>query len=280
MANELTVINNTPEGGKGVNLESKWFKNVKPVTVSVVQKLSKVPEDVKVGNLYIRDFNKQFKEMRCVLLHEPGEQRQYHIGDRKALNKTPDNLACFSYDLVRPHPQAKIPQSMLCANCDKGDWGPYNQYKTDNGGKTNRDLIPMCDKSLTLSMLDTELKMPLRMFIQNNQKSGFDDGMENIARLILMRKAEGLNPNIYDISFRLSTKVVQKGPYTNYVATFTDVQYLTEEEKVKFGPAFELFTKQNQAPPEPEVNTIAQESKTVDAIVDGEYVNEGGEVVI
>lgn len=280
---ELTTTGNTQivpaSQVKGVDINSKWFRNVKPATLTLVQKSSTVPEDIKVGHLYIRDFNRQFKEMRCVLLHDPSEQRQYYIGNKGELNKKPENLACFSYDLIRPNPNAKLPQSMLCANCDKGDWGPFNAYKAEHGTK-NRDLIPPCEKSISLSLLDTTLKMPLRMFVGSTQKNSFEDGMENIARLILMKKAEGFDPNIYDVSFKLSTKIVQNGAYTSYVPTFTDARYLTPEEKAEFGIAFELFTKQHVEEPKEE-ETIQKQSEAIDnAVVEGEYLNDAGEIKI
>ena len=268
MASELTIINNAPIAHTGVNTDSKWFKNIKPSTLTLVQKLSKVPEDVKVGNLYVKDFNAQFKEMRCVLISEPGEQRQYYIGAKGELNKRPENLGCFSYDLVRPHPDAKLPQAMLCANCDKGDWGPFNEYKKENNGKVNRDLIPPCEKDIRLLLLDTKLKMPLRMYLSSMQKAPFEEGMENIAKLILMKKAEGQDPSIYDVSFRLSSKIVQKGPFTNYVPTFTDARYITEEEKAEFGAALKLFTRSATADVQEELQT----TQTEPTIAEVEYV--------
>ena len=39
--------------------------------------------------------------------------------------------------------------------------------------------------------------------------------MENLARTLYIGKAEGKNPNIYDVKFKLSTKMIQIGLRTS-----------------------------------------------------------------
>src|SRR5271168_2044075 len=111
MSNALTVLNNTNQinnnpnqqvqntaiGGLGIDYGSKFF-NLKPATVSVVQKNS-TTEGAIPGKLRISTTGQQFDIMHVALLKMPEEMRQYHIGNASDLNRTFENLMCFSKDM-------------------------------------------------------------------------------------------------------------------------------------------------------------------------------------
>lgn len=116
MGAELTVLNNSTQiqqGGLGVDFNNPLFR-LEPSTLSIVQPSSKLEGGIK-GNLVIHETGDQFESVRATLLVMPTEGRQYHIGDRRDMNRTPENLMCFSTDMIVPHDKAIQPQAMTCA---------------------------------------------------------------------------------------------------------------------------------------------------------------------
>lgn len=277
MTTELTIINNATiqQGGLGIDPTSKYLKNVKPATVTIVQPNTQI-EGATKGSLYIKDSGTNgFPELRCTLLRMPEEGRDYYIGQPGELNRTPENRICFSRDMVAPHPSAKIPQAISCASCSKADWGPWREYKEQNG-VSNKALIPPCESQILAMMIDTTLKMPLRMFVRSTSKDTFDAGMDQIARMILMKQAAGFNPNIFDISFKLSTKLVQRGKYQSYVPVISDAKFISDEEREQFGAVYAQYINSLNNGPAPEET----KSEELD-VVEGEYVQtEGGDIII
>jgi hypothetical protein len=282
MTTELTILNNAAiqQGGLGIDQNSKYLKNVKPATVTIVQPNTQI-EGATKGSLYIKDSGTTgFNELRCTLLQMPHESRSYYIGQPGELNRTPENLVCFSHDLVVPHTKAKIPQALSCASCSKSDWTPWREYKEQNG-TSNKALIPPCESQILALMIDTTLKMPLRMFIRSTAKDTFDAGMEQIARMILMRQAAGQNPNIFDISFKLSTKLVQRGKYQSYVPVVSDARFITPEERVQFGAVYTQYINSQSKPAQESNSDIKdQQEKINDTVTEGEYLNEDGDIKI
>lgn len=277
MSNELVRINPAAiqQGGLGINLNSKYLKNVKPATISIVQPNSQV-DGVPKGSLYVKEWNQSFQDMRCALLEMPEESRWYYLGNPGELNRSPDNLLCFSTDLIAPHPKAKIPQSLKCANCPKADWGPWREYKEKNG-MSSKALIPPCDAQITALLVDKKLKQPLRMYIRATSKDSFDDGMENIARLLLMKQAAGENPNVFDISFKLSTKLIQRGKYQNYVPVISEPTWITPEERNEFGVVFEKYVLARQQAQNQDDESKPQVDKNED-FIEGEVIE--GEIIV
>lgn len=296
--NELTVLNNTElikQGGIGVNLNSKFFQ-VKPATINVVQNNSTVGN--KKGALRINETGHEFDEMYVTLLEAPSESRSYYSGNREDLNRNAENLLCFSRDLIRPDERARMPQAMTCASCPRQDWQPYRDAKA-NGvtGKQLSALIPPCDAHYYALFIDTVYKMPLQMYIRSKSKDPFDQGMANIGRLLAMEQAQGKNPNIFDVRFKLSTKLITSGNFKSYVLDISDVRKTTEEEREQFGAVYFQYVayKERQqsakvvADAEAEVsNTNASiesslvESSPESKVLEGEYIqtNEDGSIRI
>ena len=249
MSTSLTVLNNSAtiqEGGLGVDFSSPLFK-LKPATLTIVQPNSQVAGAVK-GNLRIAETGDQYEEMFATLLTMPQEQYQYHIGTPGELNRTIENLMCFSRDLIKPDKGSKVPQAMLCANCVRRDWTAWREFKEKNNGMTNKALIPPCDASYYVILLDTVYRLPLRMYIRSKARDPFEAGMQNLARTLAMGNAQGKKSNIFDVRFRLSTKLITSGKFTSYVPTFTDFRYVTDEERQAFGEVYLNYVAQRNQP--------------------------------
>lgn len=227
-------------GGLGRTGTSKLLE-VTPANLSIVQSNSTL-ENGKKGHLIIDgDESLQYKEMTVTLLLEPEEQRAYYVGEAGGLNRTPENLHCFSRDMVHPDDRAKFPQAHTCASCPKASWEQF-RLKRDKGIPTTKDDIPPCDAFYLVTLIDTVFKMPLRLYVRSQSKEPFEKGMKQIARKLAMIGATtGRNPNIFDVSFKLSTKQVTKGKYTFYVLQISDVEGTTEEQREAFGTVFGQF---------------------------------------
>lgn len=284
MSAELTVINSTstnvtPQiGGLGVDFNSKFF-NLKPATVNIVQ--SNSTEGTK-GNLRISETGDEFEEMFVTLLETPTEARSYYVGEAGQLNRTPENLMCFSRDLIEPDKTAKVPQALKCASCTRQDWGPYRAAK-DKGAKGEelKKLIPQCDAYYFIRLIDTVYKMPLQMFIRSKSKAEFDKGMENIARQLVLARAQGKNPNIFDVRFKLSTKQITTGAFKSYVINIADVRHVTDEEREAFGEVYHSYIANKQRNAEESVIAeseaqVRASNESIDSqvitAVEGEYL--------
>lgn len=270
MSTELAIIGqdntalatSTAPTGLGRTGTSRLM-NFTPATLGIVQPNSNIDGAIK-GNLIIDgDSDLQFKEMIVTLLLEPEEQRAYYVGEAGGLNRTPENLHCFSRDLIAPDVRAKFPQSLTCKNCPKQSWEQF-RMKKDKGIPTTKDDIPPCDAFFLATLMDTQYKMPLRMYIRSQSKDPFEAGMKKITRKLMMLGAvKGVTPNIFDVSFRLSTKLVTKGKFSFYVLNIDQVEGITDEQKASFGVVFEQFiAAQTQAATQ---RAAAQEAKALEA---------------
>jgi hypothetical protein len=281
MGTELTVLNNTTsieQGGIGIDNTNKLFQ-VKPGTLTIVQPNSQIAGAVK-GHLRISETGDQFQEIWATLLVMPHEQRQYHIGNAGELNRTFENLMCYSNDLIKPDPKAKIPQAVTCANCSKQDWAPWREYKEKNG-TANKALIPPCDSHYVAVLLDTVYQLPLKMYIRSKAKQEFEQGMQNLSRVIAMAKAQGKNPNIFDVKFRLSVKEITTGKFKSFVPRFSDFKFVTEEEREQFGAVYLSYVNSLKKPQQQEQAAAEQQEVEINAAIEGEYIGgDDGEIII
>jgi hypothetical protein len=279
MGAELTVLNNNTaiqQGGLGVDFNNPLFK-LEPATLHIVQPNSTVEGGIK-GHLRISETGDQFSEVWATLLTMPTEGRQYHIGERSEMNRIPENLMCFSTDTIVPHEKARVPQAMTCKSCPRADWGPWREYKEKNNGQTSKALIPACDSSYKALIVDDKYKLPLRMFIRSDNRGPFEAGMQNLARVIAMEKAKGKNPNIFDVKFKIATKLTTKGKYTYYTLVFSDFKPITDEEREQFGAVYLQYIstqarkQEAKAIAEAEAETSATNGSIDASLVEGEYV--------
>ena len=294
---ELVVLNNQTtiqQGGLGVDFGNSRLFQLKPASLFIVQSSSKI-EGATKGSLRIAETGDEFKEMYATLLVQPTEQRQYHIGEASEMNRIPENLMCFCNNVIRdssnrelsgPDPRAKIPQAMKCQGCARSSWDQWKEYKEKNNGKTSKALIPPCDAHYKALLIDEKYKLPLAFYVRSKGKEEFEQGMQNLARVIAMQQAEGKRPNIFDVRFKVSTKLVTKGQFSWYVPVFSGFTPVTDEQRQQFGAVYLQYAAQKAQ--QSEVNTQAQDdaktsatNESVDAsLVEGEYVGEDKEIVI
>lgn len=220
------------QGGVGVDFSSPLFQ-LSPSTIAINQPNTQLEGAIR-GKLRITDTGQQFEEMVVTLLKMPTKQRAYYTGQAGQLNRTPDNLECFSRDSKRPDVTARVPQSVTCDNCQHGDlgWNKWRQTKL-------KEDIPQCDAFYHALFIDTVFKMPLQMFVRSKSKGPFEDGMKLLARtLYMLEQSTGTKPNIYDISFKISTKKIMTGALPSYVLQLSDFKGITEEERAVFGKVY------------------------------------------
>lgn len=272
MSNELVNIapaGSLVQGGLGVNLQSKFFK-LKPGTLNIVQPNS---QQGTRGNLRISETGQEYKTMRVALLLEPVEQREFHIGDGN-MNRKPENLMCFSRDMIRPDAKAKVPQAVNCSSCPNASWDKYRQTKA-------KEDIPKCDAYYYAVLIDTEFQLPLRLFVRSKSKKPFDKGMESVARTILTAQSQGKNPNLFDVSFTLGTEAIKNdNGTTSYILKLSDFQSVTDEERVKFGNVYQDLVNRRQVNDQAYLEHEAERQidntqSAVDNLVsEGEYVDQ------
>lgn len=276
MSSALTVIQpNTQivKGGMGLDFSSKLF-NLKPATININQPNTQAEGAIR-GKLRIVETGDQFDEMYVTLLNMPVERRSFYTGEAGQLNRSADNLMCFTNEVIRdrfnretqgPSDKAKVPQSITCATCPKADWTKYRQTKTKAD-------IPPCEAFYYALFIDTVYKMPLQMYIRSKSKQPFEAGMQNLARTFAKLKSQGLNPNIFDIRFKMSTKLIKTGALPSYVIDLSDFKAINDEERQEFGEIYMQFANRRSRPDDepagalPPAQQVAQAQQAVNAQV-------------
>lgn len=259
---ELVSIN---EGGAGIDWSNSLFR-LKPGTVAINQPNTQVDGAIK-GKLRITETGQQFDDMLVTLLKMPVRQRAYYTGNSGQMNRTPENLTCYSRDMIRPDSGARTPQAMTCASCQHGDigWTRYRETKA-------KEDIPQCDSYWYAMFIDTVLKIPLQMYIRSKSKKPFEAGMEQVTRTLFMMKSQGLNPNVFDLSFKISTKKIITGALPSYVLNISDIQAITPEQQEAFGKLYLQFA--NRVEEEPETDTIEADAQVIEGKILGPSVGQ------
>ena len=253
-----------------VSALSKLFQ-LKPKTLELVSK-STQQEGAEPGTFRITSTNEKFKELRVVILFEPLEQREkYRKG---AYSK--DSKECFSLDNVQPHPKARMPYALYCANCPMGDlnWKKYRDAKAK--GITGEELqayLPPCRKFWHLFIATRETQRPLYFNVKGLGVSSFEDGMQNVADLFQMiyqnikaenKKIAAANALITDgsvlqplkslpetvadviwhISFTMYAKQINGG---QWFPAFKDFKVMYEEDRADFGKIIDEVKARREA---------------------------------
>lgn len=287
---ELAVIGQpssqlvTTTGGLGIDFSSHLFQ-LKPATLSINQPTTQAEGAIK-GKLRLSDTGDQFDELFCTLLVMPVEKRSYYVGPPGQLNRSSENLMCFCSNVQRnqqraeitgPDSKSKVEQAIRCSGCSKASWEKYRQSKL-------KEDIPPCDLYYYALLIDTKYKMPMQMFIRSKQKQPFEQGMEKLSRRFMMMKAQGLNPNIFDIGFTLKTKQIKTGQAISYVPELSDFRAITPEERIEFGEIYQSYIARQTKFDDPELEAAEQIDKAVENInnqVTGDVGDiQEGEIVI
>lgn len=233
---------------------SKLFQ-IKPKSLELVSKSTR-QEGAIPGTFRVTSTNESYKEMRAVILFAPLEQREkYRKGEY-----TKDSKECFSLDNVQPHPKAKTPFALYCANCPMGDavnWPKYREMKAKGiTGDALSAYLPPCRKFWHLFIAARETQRPYYFNVKGGSVKPFEDAMGNIAELLQMmvqniraenkqRKAknapliaepmsieEALNDYIWHISFTMYAWQTNGGPFK---LGLKDFKVMSEEDRADFG---------------------------------------------
>jgi hypothetical protein len=231
------------QGGLGIDFSSSLFQ-LRPATLSIVQKSNELPDGsfTKPGQFRMTDTGEQYPELTCTLLSVV-EKRSYYVGKPGEMNRSPDNLMCFSSQVTRdkfkretqgPDVRSKVEQAVKCSGCKKASWDTYRQTKDKND-------IPPCETYYHVHLIDTTYQMPMQMYLRSTAKAPFEQGMQKLSRRLVMMKSQGKNPSIFDVSFTLRTKKEVKGKYTFYVPDMSEFRDITPEERAAFGEIYGQF---------------------------------------
>lgn len=225
------------QGGLGIDFSSPEFR-LKPGTININQPNTQVEGAIR-GKLRIAETGAQFDEMLVTFLAWPTQSRSYYSGQSGTLNRKSENLLCFSRDMVRPDFNAREPQAPLCANCVHQDWTKWR----DTHAKED---IPACDAYYYALFIDTVYKMPLQMYIRSKNKKPFEDGRDNLKRTLFMMKSQGINPNVFDVCFKLSTKKIMTNQLPSYVLNMSDFKAISAEQREEFGTIYRQYADNQQ----------------------------------
>jgi uncharacterized damage-inducible protein DinB len=261
---QLTVLNRAPESmvvAQKFNALSRLFQ-LKPKTLELVSKSTR-QEGATPGTFRVTSTNESFKELRVVMLAEPVEQREkYRKGEY-----TKDSKECFSLDNVQPHPRARTPFALYCANCPQGDinWVKYREAKAKGiTGDALSAYLPPCRKFWHLFIASRETQRPYYFNIKGGSVKPFEDAMQNVADLFQMiyqnikqenrhiaaanaKNSDGpqiplkslpetVGDIIWHISFTMYAWNRNGGPW---MVGFKDFKVMSEEDRKDFGKIIE-----------------------------------------
>lgn len=298
----LTVLTNDQlvemKVAKQQNALARLFQ-LKPAQIELVSK-STHQEGAIPGKFRNTATGEQVDEMRVVLLFAPQEQRQlYRKGE---FNK--DAKLCFSLDNVAPHPKAKEPKALLCEHCEFGDkqWERYRQGKQRGvKGLDLSNLAPECKKYWHTFLADRNSKAPYYFNIRGLSVRPFEDGMQNIARIMgalvsniklenqqivktnaslpadqqkpLVALPQTVDDVIWQISFTMYSHQPDKGG--QWVLGLKDFKYMSAEDRADFGALLKSFIERRKAgtivdqvdvEAETEAAVAEEPAKTVDPV--------------
>jgi hypothetical protein len=257
MSEALTVLNNpTDLAVGGLGLDASLFK-LKPATLEIVQRTSR-QEGAEPGRFRDTATNVHYDKMEWVLLANPIKQRAaYHKGEFSR-----DSKFCFSQDNVSPSKFAKEPQAPFCATCPVGSW---ENYRKSGDAKD----IPVCKEFWHLVLADRATQMPYYFNVKGLSLTPFQQGMQNVARLVAAIeanvKAENKaiaarnavakaaadtageaftpeafkpRPNLFDIKFPVSINSQTTANGISYVLVIGKPVYMNAEARAEFGALY------------------------------------------
>jgi hypothetical protein len=258
MSEALVVLNNqTDLAVGGLGLDSTLFK-LKPSTLEIVQRTSR-QEGAEIGRFRDTATNVHYDKMEWVLLANPVKQRAFYP---KGSEFGRDSKLCFSTDNVSPHSKAKEPQAPFCASCPMGSWESYR--KTGD----SKD-VPPCKEFWHLVLADRTTQMPYYFNVKGLSLTPFQQGMQNVARLLAAVEANIKSdnkqiaarnaaaeaaakeagtpfapepfkpkPNLFDVKFPVSITSQTNSNGISYVLVVGKPVYMNAEARAEFGALF------------------------------------------
>jgi hypothetical protein len=289
MSTDLVQVQAAPLAleGAGFDFDSPLF-DLRPGTLVINQPNTQDENAIK-GNFRVTQTGDQFKTMTCVLIMTPEEARSYYIGEPGQMNRTAENLMCFSRDKgchqkfgkqkpnqfhlsAKPHPDAKAPEALRCFGCPRSSWDAYRTYADQHPNQpVPKSLIPSCDPYFYAAFCDTEFQMPMEMYIRGDSIPPFELHCQNLYRAFKKTQAATkANPNIFDFQFTMETKLVEKGKNKYYVLHIPgdSIKLVSAEEKEKFGELYVQYAESRKKGPAPDPQGDAD--KAINAAVAGD----------
>jgi hypothetical protein len=277
--------------GAGFDTSSPLFQ-IRPGTLVINQPNTQVEDAIK-GHFRVTQTGDQYKEMTVALLMTPEEARSYYIGEPGQMNRTSENLMCFSRDrgchlkfrgkpqplhlAAGPDKKSKAPEAPRCFGCPRSDWTPYRTFADKHPNQpVPKSLIPSCDPYYYMAFIDTEFQMPMEMYIRGDSIAPFEAHCQNLYRANLKYiAAKKRQPNVFDFKFTLQTKLVEKGKNKFYILNIpgTSIQVVSDEEREQFGGMFVQYAESRQLDgPESNTSRIVAAEADIDKAVAGTSV--------
>lgn len=261
MTTALSVLNNTPtnlavtQGGLGVNFGGSRLFATKPATLGIIQQNSQ--GEGKKGSLRISETGDVFPELTATFLATPHERRQcYSRASAGQMNKTFEDLICYSRDGITPDPKARDIQAPFCDSCPQSNWDAWREYKEEHNGVEDKSLRPLCEEEVFAVILDTRYKMPLQMYVKGKSVKPFKKQMQILGNLFDMAAAQGKTPNIFDVKFSIKTKQITTGKFVSYIYDIGNFEFVTPEEREAFGAVYLRYVNQaTQTKPQSQVQS-------------------------
>jgi hypothetical protein len=261
--------------GVGIDSSSKLFK-LKPATLVINQKQTQA-DDATPGLFRVVETGQEYEEMRVALLFTPTESRACYTGQKGQMNRTKDNLICFSTDMIKPHPKSKDMQAPNCAGCPQQDWAPWRAYK-DKTGESNQELIPSCEVMWKAFLVDQKFKIPMKMYLRNENAKNFVAAMNKMSWTFeTIRNLEEREPSIFEVSFVMRTKGEKnKKGITIYSLDIPakSFEIISKEDFTKFGAVYTKlvasFAQEDSEKTAGLTNIQGTVNKDIDAAISGE----------
>lgn len=264
MSEELVKSGSTAlatSAGTGINTTSK-FAQKKIRTLAINQPMSN-GDDLKLGLLRITESGEQFDKVRVVLLNTPDEARKFYLDPKK---REKDGLLCWSYDMTRPDPKAKDPQSLTCASCPKQSWDKWRTTRKPED-------LPPCDSYYTAVLYDIDSEQPLRTYVRGKSKKPFEVAMERLFMTFdKMKKVANIDPSVYDIAFTISTE--KDTGSKNFLLKFSDFHAIDGTQREALHDAHLKFGVRKSGTPDEEETIDKKNDEINDAIAGSAKVPE------
>jgi hypothetical protein len=226
----------------------------KPGNINLVQNMTQ-QEGAIPGKLRISETGQHFEEIQAVMLAIPPDKKPREFRIKGVFKK--EGLHCFSYDGIKPSEHAPYPKAEKCDGCPQADWSKWRANKI-------QDNLPPCKDYYRALIAERSTKLPYWAKFKGKSISAFEGACQNIARQFAIMQANGLNPQIYDVSFTIY--VTKVGAL--YVHGFKDFAPVTDPAaRAEFGAIFEDFARRRA---EYEQSAASEDGNaTVDAAVSG-----------
>jgi hypothetical protein len=221
--------------------------------IDLIQPTTRV-EGAEPGKFRIRETGQHLDKLFVVLFEDQEKRTMYEKGSEFGASPI-----CYSSDGITPHPNAKVPQALKCANCKQGPAG-WDKWKKS---KKSED-VPPCSNRKECYLMDREFKLPYIFAVSGKGVKPFEDHMAALVNYAtLAEKQLGRMPNAFEFSFEINSKRMTNSKGTYYEPVFSSIKLIKPEDAQEFMKLYGEFYTRRQAGDTDEEN--AETSAAVDA---------------